>query len=98
TELARRYAARLLAVAGRLLGSRTDAEDAVQRARRQCYSGAAGYNPPWAVPTWVYRILTNTCVDELRRRRTQTGCGQRPGAGAGGTCLTRRFRTGWTGS
>ncbi len=44
TELARRYAARLLAVAGRLLGSRADAEDAVQRALLHCYSGAAGYN------------------------------------------------------
>ena len=82
TELARRYAARLLAVAGRLLGSRTDAEDAVQRALLQCYSGAAGYNPRWAVSTWVYRVLTNTCVDELRRRATQTAYDQRAGAGA----------------
>jgi len=67
-ELVDRYAGRLLAVARRLLGSRADAEDAVQRALLQCYLGAAGYQPRCAVSTWLYRILTNLCVDELRRR------------------------------
>jgi RNA polymerase sigma-70 factor (ECF subfamily) len=63
-----RYGGRLLAVAGRLLRSRADAEDAVQRAFVQCYTAAAGYRPEWAVSTWLYRLLTNICVDELRRR------------------------------
>jgi RNA polymerase sigma-70 factor (ECF subfamily) len=65
------YAPRLLAVARRLLGSQADAEDAVQRAMLQCYVGAAGYRTRWAVSTWLYRILTNVCVDELRRRATR---------------------------
>jgi len=72
-ELAVRYGGRLLAVAGRLLGSRADAEDAVQRAFLQCFSNAARYRPTWAVSTWLYRILTNICVDELRRRSTRAG-------------------------
>jgi len=63
-----KYAGRLLAVARRLLGSRADAEDAVQRALLQCYVGAGGYQARWAVSTWLYRIVTNACVDELRRR------------------------------
>lgn len=67
-ELVQRYGGRLLAVARRLLGSRADAEDAVQRALLQCYLGADGYQPRWAVSTWLYRIVTNACVDELRRR------------------------------
>ena len=71
-ELVQRYSGKLLAVAGRLLGSRADAEDAVQRTLLQCYAGAAGYNPRWAVSTWLYRILTNVCVDELRRRGVRT--------------------------
>ena len=66
--LMERYGGRLLAVAGRLLRSRADAEDAVQRAFLQCYTAAASYRPEWAVSTWLYRILTNICVDELRRR------------------------------
>jgi RNA polymerase sigma-70 factor (ECF subfamily) len=68
-----RYGARLLAVARRLLGSSADAEDAVQRALLQCYLGADGYRPQWAVSTWLYRILTNICVDELRRWAVRSG-------------------------
>ena len=70
-EVVRRYGSRLLAVAGRLLRSRADAEDAVQRALLQGFAGAADYRPRWAVSTWLYRILTNICVDELRRRSTR---------------------------
>ena len=73
--LVERYGGRLLAVARRLLRSRADAEDAVQRALLQCYTGAASYRPQWAVSTWLYRILTNVCVDELRRRATRTAYG-----------------------
>jgi RNA polymerase sigma-70 factor, ECF subfamily len=70
-EMVRRYGGRLLAVASRLLGSRADAEDAVQRALLQCFAGAQTYRHQWAVSTWLYRILTNICVDELRRRSTR---------------------------
>jgi RNA polymerase sigma-70 factor, ECF subfamily len=72
-ELVGRYGGRLLGVARRLLGSRADAEDAVQRALLQCYLGAGTYRSQWAVSTWLYRILTNVCVDELRRRRSRSG-------------------------
>ena len=41
--LVERYGGRLLAVARRLLGSRADAEDAVQRALLQCYTAASSY-------------------------------------------------------
>jgi RNA polymerase sigma-70 factor (ECF subfamily) len=78
TELVGRYGARLLGVARRLLGSRADAEDAVQRALLQCYLGAGTYRAEWAVSTWLYRILTNVCVDELRRRRTRSGMLETP--------------------
>jgi RNA polymerase sigma-70 factor (ECF subfamily) len=82
TELAQRYSGKLLAVAGRLLGSRADAEDAVQRAFLQCFAGARSYDARWAVSTWLYRILTNVCVDELRRRATRTAHDEQSAAGA----------------
>lgn len=66
TALVDRHGGRLLAVARRLLPA-ADAEDAVQRALLRCYVGAASYRPEWAVSTWLYRILTNVCIDELRR-------------------------------
>jgi RNA polymerase sigma-70 factor (ECF subfamily) len=69
TKLAEDYGARLYAVAFRLLGHRADAEDAVQRALLKAFAARDAYSPQWAVSTWLYRILTNVCVDELRRRR-----------------------------
>jgi RNA polymerase sigma-70 factor, ECF subfamily len=68
-RVAEDYAARLYAVAFRLLGNRHDAEDAVQRALLKSYAARESYSPRWAISTWLYRILTNVCVDELRRRR-----------------------------
>ena len=63
------YAARLYTVARRLLGNRADAEDAVQRAFLKAFEARESYAPRWALSTWLYRVLTNVCIDELRRRR-----------------------------
>jgi RNA polymerase sigma-70 factor (ECF subfamily) len=71
-RLAEAYAGRLYSVAYRMLGNRADAEDAVQRALLKCFAARAGYSPQWAVSTWLYRALTNVCIDELRRRRVRT--------------------------
>jgi RNA polymerase sigma-70 factor, ECF subfamily len=70
-RLAEAYAGRLYAVAYRMLGNRADAEDAVQRALLKCFAARASYSPQWAVSTWLYRALTNVCIDELRRRRVR---------------------------
>jgi RNA polymerase sigma-70 factor, ECF subfamily len=70
-RLAGEYAGRLYAVAYRMLGHRADAEDAVQRALLKCFAARESYSPRWAVSTWLYRALTNVCIDELRRRRVR---------------------------
>ena len=69
-ELVGRYQHRLFTVAHRLLGNRADAEDAVQRAFLNCYVKSSSYDARWQVSTWLYRVLTNVCVDELRRRKS----------------------------
>ena len=71
-RLAEEYAGRLFAVAYRMLGHRADAEDAVQRALTKCFTARASYSPRWAVSTWLYRALSNVCIDELRKRRPTT--------------------------
>ncbi|MBI4609547.1 MAG: sigma-70 family RNA polymerase sigma factor [Candidatus Rokubacteria bacterium] len=76
TELVSRYQDRLFTVAHRLLGNRADAEDAVQRAFLNCHLNARSYDRRWQVSTWLYRILTNICVDELRRRRVSAPLGR----------------------
>jgi RNA polymerase sigma-70 factor (ECF subfamily) len=70
-RLAEEYAGRLYSVAYRMLGHRADAEDAVQRALLKCFAARATYSPRWAVSTWLYRALTNVCIDELRRRKVR---------------------------
>jgi len=67
-SLVERFGTRLYSAALRILGSHQDAEDAVQRTFLSCYAGSDGYRTEWAASTWLYRILTNQCVDELRRR------------------------------
>ena len=69
SRLAEQYAGRLYAVAYRMLGHRADAEDAVQRALTKCFAARESYSPRWAASTWLYRALSNVCIDELRRRR-----------------------------
>jgi RNA polymerase sigma-70 factor (ECF subfamily) len=69
--LAEEYAGRLYSVAYRMLGNRADAEDAVQRALLKCFAARDTYSARWAVSTWLYRALTNVCIDELRRRRVR---------------------------
>ena len=75
TRHAEAYAGRLYAVAYRLLRNRADAEDAVQRALLKAFAARASYAPQWAVSTWLYRVLSNVCIDELRRRRPPPGDG-----------------------
>ena len=67
--LVERYQRRAFVVALRLLGSRPEAEDAVQQTFLRLYENRAAYQPRFRLNTWLYRILVNACVDELRRRR-----------------------------
>ena len=78
TKLAEEYGARLFAVAFRLLRNRSDAEDAVQRALLKAFAARDAYSPRWAVSTWLYRILSNVCIDELRRRRPSADVDEAP--------------------
>jgi RNA polymerase sigma-70 factor (ECF subfamily) len=78
TELVTRHGGRMQGVARRLLGSRADAEDAVQRAFMKCFTAAGAYRPEWAVSTWLYRILANVCFDEIRRRRARPEVNEAP--------------------
>jgi RNA polymerase sigma-70 factor (TIGR02960 family) len=74
-----RYRQELHSYCARLLRSSEQAEDAVQEALlrawrfRSQFAGRAGFR------SWLYRIATNTCLDEIRRdrsraRRNRPGC------------------------
>ena len=65
----REYADRLLAVAARFLRSQDDAEDAVQDALLAAFTYRRHFRGQSTVYTWLYRIVTNTCLMKLRAHK-----------------------------
>ncbi|MEU6854415.1 RNA polymerase sigma factor [Actinacidiphila alni] len=67
--LVRRHTPDLLRLARRLLGSDAEAEDAVQDAYVSAWRRLPEFRRTAAFSTWMYRIVTNRCLNVLRARR-----------------------------
>ncbi|MEU9039718.1 sigma-70 family RNA polymerase sigma factor [Streptomyces sp. NPDC048352] len=66
--LVRRHSSRLFALAQHLLGNRADAEDAVQEAFLSAWRRLPEFRHGASFGTWMYRIVTNRCLNALRHR------------------------------
>lgn len=55
------------ALAYGILGDRHRMDDALQEAYLKAYRGLSGFDGRAAIGTWLYRIVYNACLDELRR-------------------------------
>jgi RNA polymerase sigma-70 factor (ECF subfamily) len=65
----RRFAARLLAVARRVLGNEDDAHDALQDAFLSAFRGIERFTGDARLSTWLHRIVVNAALMRLRSRR-----------------------------
>jgi RNA polymerase sigma-70 factor, ECF subfamily len=63
------HSGRMKSLAFHLLGSRADAEDAVQEAFIKVHKSVRGFDGHSSIATWIYRILLNCCYDALRKRQ-----------------------------
>lgn len=61
---------RLYRLAARIMGSTADAEDVMQEAYVKAYRALAEgrFGERSGLQTWLRRVVTNTCIDALRRR------------------------------
>ncbi|MFH8486989.1 RNA polymerase sigma factor [Streptomyces longisporoflavus] len=67
--LVHRHAPIALRLATRLLGSRPEAEDAVQESFVSAWRKLPEFRGDAQFGTWIYRIVTNRCLNVLRSRR-----------------------------
>lgn len=67
--LLRRHHDRVYALCRRMTGNDADARDATQEALIAIVRGLHRFDGRAAFTTWSYRVATNACLDELRRRR-----------------------------
>jgi len=68
-KLVRAYDRSVLRMAMNLLRSEEDAYDVYQEAFLRVYRNLHAFRFDCNFHTWLYRIVTNLCVDQLRKRR-----------------------------
>jgi RNA polymerase sigma-70 factor (ECF subfamily) len=66
-ELFQKFGPRVLHYARRLVGSDARAEELTQDVFVQMFRFRHRYRPESRLATWVYKIATNVCLNELRR-------------------------------
>ncbi|MDI3419048.1 RNA polymerase sigma factor [Streptomyces luteolus] len=76
--LVRRHAGALVGLATRLLGNQVEAEDAVQDAFISAWRRLPEFRGQSSFGTWIYRIVTNRCLNVLRARKPQAALDTAP--------------------
>jgi RNA polymerase sigma-70 factor (ECF subfamily) len=70
-ELVRQYDRAVLRLALHLTGSESDAQDIYQEAFLKAYRNLGSFRFECSFYTWIYRIVSNLCLDHLRRRKVR---------------------------
>jgi RNA polymerase sigma-70 factor (ECF subfamily) len=70
-ELVRQYDRAVLRLAVHLTGSHEDGQDIYQEAFLRAYINIGSFRFECSFYTWIYRIVTNLCLDHLRKRSSR---------------------------
>ena len=70
-QLVRAYDQSVLRLAMNLLRSPEDAQDVYQEAFLRVYRNINNFRFDCSFHTWLYRIVTNLCLDQMRRRKVR---------------------------
>jgi len=70
-SLVRRYDQSVLRLALHMLGNEQDAQDVHQEAFLKAYRHLGNFRFECSFYTWIYRIVTNLCLDLLRKRQVR---------------------------
>ncbi len=68
-ELINNYEKKAYNIAYRMMNNEEDAKDMTQEALIKIYKSIKSFREESTFSTWLYRIVTNVCLDELRRRK-----------------------------
>ena len=79
----------------RMLGSAVDAEDAAQETLIRAWRGLDGFDGRASLKTWLHRIATNVCLDELKERGRRARPMEEGPASATTDALTKRPHADW---
>jgi RNA polymerase sigma-70 factor (ECF subfamily) len=63
------YRRELRAYCYRMAGAMGDADDLLQEGLLRAWRGLAGFEARASLRTWLYRVVANTCINELERRQ-----------------------------
>ncbi len=70
-QLVRSYDQNVLRMAFNLLHSREDARDVYQEAFLRVYRNLPKFRFDCSFSTWLYRIVANLCLDQIRKRKVR---------------------------
>jgi len=70
-ELVRHYDQAVLRLAMHLTGSEHEAQDIYQEAFLKAYKSVGNFRFECSFYTWIYRIVTNLCLDHLRKKQVR---------------------------
>src|SRR5438045_5686012 len=70
-ELVRHYDQSVLRLAMHLTGSEHEAQDIYQDAFLKAYKNVGSFRFECSFYTWIYRIVTNLCLDHLRKKHVR---------------------------